>query len=336
MPDAPTSIAKRLFVENVIWDDHAGFGPSPKVDLKKLQIWKDAGVNYLSIDAGYDVMDWREAIKSLAHFRHWIKKTPGYRLVSSVDEVIEAKKAGDLAITFDLEGMNILQEQLSMVELFYDLGVRQMLFAYNKNNAAGGGCHDEDVGLTDFGRQVIQEMNRLGMVVDCSHCAYRTSMEAMELSSAPTIFSHSNARVLWDHERNIRDEQAKACAKTGGVVGVVGIGIFLGNNDTRTSTLADQVMYYADLIGPRHIGIGLDFAFKNDGEENLASFTARARDYWPERQYNYPRIDYVKPHQIFELTEELLRRGMAEGDVVGVLGANFMRVARQVWKPIRA
>jgi len=333
MPDDPRTAARRLFRDHVVWDDHAGFGPDPSVDLAKLRIWKEAGVDYLSVDVGYDVMDWRDTIKSLAAFRRWILATDGYRLVTSVAEVREAKKAGDLAVTFDLEGMNCLDGSLDMVEMYHHLGVRQMLFAYNKNNLAGGGCHDGNEGLTPFGRAVIGEMNRLGMVVDLSHCSHRTTMEAMELSTAPCIFSHSNPRALWDHERNIRDDQAKACAGTGGVVGVVGIGIFLGDNDIRTTTLADHVDHLVGLIGPAHVGIGLDYAFEAEEEgEGLAEVTAANTDYWPRHQYDYPSVDCAHPRQIIELTEELLRRQYSEADVIGILGGNFMRVAEAVWK----
>jgi membrane dipeptidase len=333
MPDNPHATAKRLFQEHVVWDDHAGFGPDPSVDLNKLQIWKDAGVDYLSVDVGYDVMDWRMTVKSLAAFRRWIRATDGYRLVTSVAEVRQAKKAGDLAVTFDLEGMNCLDGSLDMVELYHSLGVRQMLFAYNKNNLAGGGCHNGNEGLSDFGRAVIGEMNRLGMIVDLSHCSHRTTMEAMELSSAPCIFSHSNSRELWDHERNIRDDQVKACAATGGVVGIVGIGIFLGNNDIRTSTLADHIDHYVNLVGPTHVGIGLDYAFEGEGDdEGLGAVLDAAPDYWPKSQYDYPAVDCAHPRQIFELTEELLRRQYKEDDVVAILGGNFMRVAEAVWK----
>ena len=175
-------------------------------------------------------------------------------------------------------------------------------------------------------------MNRLGMVVDLSHCSHRTTMEAMELSTAPCIFSHSNPRALWDHERNICDDQIKACAAKGGVIGVVGIGIFLGDNDIRTATLADHVDYLVNLVGLEPVGIGLDYAFEGEGGDDLAAITAAARDYWPQHQYDYDHVDCVRPAQIFELTEELLRRQYADKDVVAILGGNFMRVAEAVWK----
>ena len=331
MPDDPRAAAEALFRDHVIWDDHAGFAPDPSVDLGRLRTWKEAGVNYLSIDVGYDVMDWRDTVKSLAAFRRWILAAEGYRLVRSVAEVREAKRAGDLAVTFDLEGMNALDGSLDMVELYHSLGVRQMLFAYNRNNLAGGGCHDEDPGLTEFGRQVIAEMNRLGMVVDCSHTGYRTTMEAMEASASPCIFSHSNARALRDHERNIRDDQALACAATGGVVGIVGIGIFLGDNDISTAALADHIDHYANLIGPEHVGIGLDWAFENEDEGDF-DLAGSNPDYWPPAQYNVANVECAHPRQIFELAEELFRRQYGEKDVAAIMGGNFMRVAEAVWR----
>jgi membrane dipeptidase len=328
--------ARRLYDETLVWDDHSGFGPDPSVDLKKLSIWKDAGIDYLSIDVGYDRMDWRDTIKSLAAFRRWIKASDGYELVSTVDQIEPARKSGKMAVTFDIEGMNALDGSVDMVEFYYDLGVRQMLFAYNKNNLAGGGCHSEDIGLTEFGRAVIAEMNRVGMVVDCSHSSYRTTMEAMELSKAPVIFSHSNSRVVRDHERNIWDDQAKACAATGGVIGIVTLDLFLTDGKATEETLADHIDHYVNLVGPAHVGLGLDYAWpdekKADGDNELRETITRNRDFWPERQYPDRAVTFLPPSCLPRLTEILLERQYAEDDVRGILGGNFMRVAQQVWK----
>ncbi len=169
-----------------------------------------------------------------------------------------AKREGKLAVSFDLEGMDALNGDIGMVDVYYRLGVRQMLFAYNRNNKAGGGCHDEDIGLTPFGRDVIREMNRVGMLVDCSHCGHRTTMEAMEVSTAPVIFSHSNARRLCDHERNIRDDQIKGCAATGGVIAVTGVGRFLGPRGPVVEHVVEHIDYMVELVGPQHVGLGMD------------------------------------------------------------------------------
>lgn len=143
-----------------------------------------------------------------------------------------AHSQGKLAVSFDIEGTNALGRDINMVAAYHALGVRQMLLAYILGNDAAGGCHDADTGLTAFGKEVLSEMNRFGMIVDASHTSYRTSIDPIESSSSPAVFTHSNPRSLWDHQRNIKDDQIKTCAARGGVIGLNGLAIFLGDNDT--------------------------------------------------------------------------------------------------------
>ncbi|RWB66930.1 membrane dipeptidase [Mesorhizobium sp.] len=316
----------------VIWDAHSGFMPDAAADLNNLQIWRDAGVDYLSIDVGFDLLPWEKTVATLACFRRWILARPAdYALVASADEILAAKAQGKLAVTFDIEGMNALNGRVEMVEFYHRLGVRQMLFAYNRNNLAGGGCHDDDTGLTAFGRQVIAEMNRLGLFVDVSHTGYRTTMDAMEYTDRPVIFSHSNPKALCAHGRNITDEQIKACARTGGIVGVVGLNRFLGGERTDSERLADHVEYLVDLAGPRHVGIGLDYAFpvEIDGIDDMIASNPH---YWPKSEYPAGKLTYSMPSQMAELIEILLRRGQPEQTVRYVMGGNFMRLAREIWR----
>ncbi len=315
-----------------VWDAHAGFELKSVDDLATLAVWKDAGVNFLSVNVGYDVIPWQRTVKALSLARDWIDKTDGYRLVGTAQELVRAVAAGDLAVAFDIEGMNALDEAVDMVRFYYDLGVRQMVLAYNLNNAGGGGCHDADTGLTDFGCAVIAEMNAVGMLVDCSHCGYRTSMGAMDCSKDPVIFSHSNARALRDHERNIRDDQAVRCAATGGVIGVNGINQFVGVDDISTASIADHIDYYLDLVGGEHVGIGLDyFHATNDGAGFEETLSGNDR-YWPKSQYSGAKVRCAAPVQLQEVGEEMLRRNHPERVVENVLGGNFRRVAGQVWK----
>ncbi|HZY98001.1 MAG TPA: membrane dipeptidase [Candidatus Baltobacteraceae bacterium] len=331
MPTA--SPARRLFETAVVWDTHAGFSPDPAADLSNLQRWRDAGVDYLSINVGYDVLPWQNAVKTLAAFRRWISAHGDeYVIVASANEVRKAKADGKMAVTFDLEGTNPLDGRLEMVELYYSLGVRQMLFAYNRNNAAGGGCHDEDSGLTDFGRAIIDEMNRLGMFVDVSHCSYRTSMEAIAYSRQPVIFSHSNARALCDHERNIRDEQIVACAQRGGVIGVNGISLFLGDPHVSSERFVDHVDYMIALAGPLHVGIGLDYVFPVGSEDVDAVVRANPHFWPPDRGYDVAEVTCAHPSQLLEVAEIMLRRGHSEQTIRGVLGENFLRLAAEIWK----
>ena len=147
-------------------------------------------MDFLSINVGFDVIGWEQAILNLAAYRHWLEKRPDrFVLVENAGDVVLAKRDGKMAIAFDLEGAASLHGQLSMLSLYHCLGVRQMHFVYNINNEAAGGCHDNDQGLTQFGRELVAEANRLGVLIDLSHSGYATSMEICGLSSAPVVYS---------------------------------------------------------------------------------------------------------------------------------------------------
>jgi membrane dipeptidase len=329
-------VANSVYENALVWDAHAGFELTHERDLETLSVWRDAGVDYLSVNVGYDVRDWRATVKNLALARRWIDTQSDIDLVGTVGELDQTWAAGRMAVTFDIEGMCALDGSIEMVKLYHDLGVRQMAFAYNLNNAAGSGCHDKDTGLTDFGRAVIREMNELGMFVDCSHTGYRTTMEAMEVSQVPVIFSHSNPRALHDHERNIWDDQALACAASGGVVGINGIGVFLGDDDISSANMARHILYYVQLIGADHVGIGIDYEINadsgsDDGVTGLDVALSQNPDFWPPEQYPGGAIQCAAPSQLREIAANLLAEGLSEEEVVGILGGNFRRVAELVW-----
>ena len=322
--------AHKLHADALVWDDHAGFEPHPTVDLEILEHWRAAGVDYLSVNVGYDVAPWQKTIKNIGAFITWLEKNSDrFTLVRRVEDILAAKREGKLAIAFDIEGMNSLDGEAYMVSFYYRLGVRQMLFAYNLNNLAGSGCHDQDTGLTDFGRQVIAEMNRVGMIVDCSHMGCRSTMEVLEISAAPVVFSHSNPSALNRHHRNIGDVQIRACAATGGVIGINGVGRFLGDPETRSETIARHVDYVAQLVGAAHVGLGLDCVFDLD---ELDAFHKNHPGSFPEGSaWTRDQARFAQPEQLPEITENLLRLGYSEADIGGVLGGNFLRVAEQVW-----
>jgi membrane dipeptidase len=113
-----------------------------------------------------------------------------------------------------------------------------MHFVYNRNNDAGGGCHDDDQGLTDFGRALLAAADRLGLLADLPHLGFRSSMEIIERTRVPMVYSHANPKALAEHPRIVTDEQMRACVATGGPVAVTGIGRFLGDPDATSATLA--------------------------------------------------------------------------------------------------
>ena len=328
---APSTQVQELFRSSIVWDNHscmplrtdAGF-------LSELERYRAIGVNVVSLNVGFAEMSLAEHIRILSFMRNWLSLRPdAYRLVSSIEDIRRCKRDGRLGVVFDVEGMCPVQDEPGLVQTFYELGVRWMLIAYNRNNAAGGGCQDEDCGLTAKGRAIIDEMARVGMVLCCSHTGYRTALEAMEYSKNPVIFSHSNPRALRDHERNIPDELIRACARTGGVIDLNGIGIFLGDNDSSTETLLRHIEYVAGLVGPEHVGLGLDYVF------DRAELDQYVRDhpelFPPEKGYG-GGMAIVELEQFPLIAEGLLKRGFTDQQVRGVLGENNLRVAAQVWR----
>jgi len=167
-------------------------------------------------------------------------------------------------------------------------------------------------------------------VVDCSHTGYRTSLDIMAHSTKPVVFSHANPRAFRDHQRNITDEQIRACADTGGVVGINGIGLFLGGTDTET--VAACIDYVVQLVGPQHAGIGLDFMFNPEVDDSPPGLDKSY--WWPESGGyggNIGALKTVEPEQLPRLTERLLGLGYGEEDVRNILGGNFLRVAMATW-----
>jgi len=312
------------------WEQHCCLPVQAECDITPLLRYLDAGVSYLSVNVGFAPHDIDASMRVLGSWRRQVLLSSElFALVSTVDDMLAAQRQGRLVVGFDLEDTNPLGGEIGMIQAYYDLGVRSMLMTYNGQNLAGFGCHaPDDTGLTSFGRAVVDEMNRVGMMVDVSHCGYRTSMDALERSASPAIFSHSNMRSVWDHERNIRDDQARACAATGGVIGINGVGIFLGDNDVSVQAMARHIDYAVELVGPQHVGIGTDYVFDTDDLnlelENAQIFPASYRD----RQ-----VDFFPPERLARLEAELAGLGYPAADIAAIMGGNFLRVAGQAWKP---
>jgi membrane dipeptidase len=328
--------ATTLVRDSLVWDNHGcmPLRPDDEAFLPQLARYRAAGVDVAIINVGFGEQGVEEHLRMLAHFRRWIGARPDeYVLIDTVDDIALARATGRLAIAFDIEGANAVGDQASLVQLYYDLGVRWMLMAYNRNNRVGGGCHDEDSGLTPFGRGVLDEMARVGMVPCCTHTGYRTARDVFDYFPGPVIFSHSNPRAIYDHPRNVPDDLLHACAVSGGVVAINGIGIFLGKNDASTETFLRHVDHVVQTIGPDHVGIGLDYVF--DRAELDEYLTKMRSTFPPGMGYDDSGFAMVEPERIPAIVEGMIGLGYDEATIGGVLGGNLLRVARQSWKPSR-
>lgn len=323
------SQVRQALSTTLVWDNHGcmPLRPNDARFLPQLDRYRKSGVRVVGLNVGFDAVPWQQTVQMLAHFRQWLRgQAKRCQLVESAADL--GRLGRKLGVFFDIEGGSALNEQLSMVELYRDLGVRWMLIAYNRNNPLGGGCQDLDRGLTKFGRAVVAEMERVGMTVCCSHTGFRTTMDVMRQAAKPVIFSHSNPLGVWRHKRNLRDEAIRACAATRGVVGINGIGIFLGANDNRSATLAEHIDYVVQLVGIDHAGLGLDFVFDT---QELDDFVKANPRLFPAEENYAAGMKMVAPEQIGEIAAALFRRGYRPAEVRKVLGGNFLRVAKATW-----
>lgn len=322
---------KVLLDDGVVWDNHTCLPLRPDDGfIPQLERFRNVGVNVVSVNVGFADISWAEHVRVLSFMRRWLALRPEkFCLISTAADVRECKAQGKLGVVFDIEGMCPVENDISLVQTFYELGVRWMLVAYNRNNKAGGGCLDADGGLTKLGRTIIDEMERVGMVLCLSHTGARTAAEALEYSRNPPIFSHSNPYGDVAHERNVSDELLRACARKGGVIGLAGIGPYLGGNTNLVESLMRQLRYTIDLVGADHVGLGLDYLFDRS---ELDEFFRTNPTLFSQDVGSAYDIGMIEPEAIATIAECLARDNLSDSQIRGVLGENWMRVAERVWQ----
>lgn len=315
-----------------IWDNHACIPLQPDSALipEQLDRYRAAGVNVVSLNICWDGVSPDLAIPMAEAFRSCVARHPDrFLLVETVADLDEAQASSRLGVVFDIEGGRALQGDVDRVRQFHALGVRWMLLTYNRRNELGGGCLDpENEGLTGFGRRVLDEMCDVGIVPCCTHVSERAAMEVIERSTLPVIFSHSNARAVWNHPRNITDEMIRACARTGGVIGINGIGPMVAEGPVTVDGVLNHVCHVANLVGPEHVAIGLDYDFDVHDEGTPL----------PDRQFYIPSelfpdgFSILPPESITALATGLTHRGWLPTDIAAFLGNNWRRIAECAWK----
>lgn len=327
--------SKALYESAIVIDTTAPVAPFATMQLSSgpdsvVTPYAQAGVSLAVFTVVDDYPNSIEQTMKLigANRRYFLARPERFALAERADDVRKAKAGRKLAVAFAFQGSNALLGEIALVEVYRRVGVIQMLLAYNTANLAADGCHERrDAGLSQFGRALVQEMNRVGMIVDLSHVGLRSSLEALDLTSRPPIFSHSTPKKFAPHDRNITDDQIRGCASKGGLVGLTGLGLFMDPRCQKASAskLADTIEYVAQLVGAAHAAIGLDYMV--DANSMARYLRANSGLYGGGDQYPQDGfIDFAPPSILPEVTDELVGRGYTDDEVRGILGENYLRV----------
>lgn len=314
---------------SLLWDQHLCLPLQSDAEVAPLNRYQRAGGALVSVNAGYSPHSLHDTLALLRHYRDAVGATPGLELAATIGDVVTITNSGNVAVVFDLEDSRPLDDDLNNLGVLAELGVRTLLPTYNHANRAGSGCLDtDDRGLTVWGRSIVKGLNEVGIVPDGSHCSARTGLDMCEISTSPVIYSHSCMKTIWDHPRNISDDQARACASTGGVIGITGVGIFLGPNTPTLEAMTRHLEYAVDLVGINHVGISSDFSF--DYADFIAELT-RNPHMFDDSYTRWGPIQWMRPETLLSLGEHLSQRGWTSTDIHAVLGGNFLRVAQSAW-----
>ena len=328
------TLIQNLITNSLISEHALGFEPEIEVPYKWdiVSRFKKQGVNHLSLSIATDMTNVTATMKMITKTQQYIQQHDDYVLVNRVDDIQNAKSRNKMAISFMFQGSNPIDKNLDMIDIYYQLGVKSLIIAYNIQNSYGGGCTDKnDNGLTRFGYQLIEKMNQTGMIIDLSHVGIRTSLDAISHSQQPVIFSHVNIGAIHPHPRNITDEQIIACAAGGGFVGIGGNGPLLGDLDAKISTYVDHIDYVVQLVGEDHVALGTDHVYFQEVFDN---FMQKNSVVYPQH-YDVPQLNQwhsITPEQLPEIVAEMKKRHYSEDRIKKILGGNFMRVAKAVLK----
>lgn len=319
--------------------------------VANLQGWSekiaDSGATTLAVAIASGWAPFGSAMKVIADTLQVINSDPEhFMLVRSGADIRRAKESKKVGIALYSQTGQPLDNDIGRLELFRELGVGRWTLVHNDRNLLGDGIAEPaNAGLSKLGRKVIKEMNRLRIIVDLTHVGERSSLEAMEVSEAPCIFSHSNPRSRVMNPRNITDEQIKRCAQAGGVIGACSWGPVVWSGGERPPSIEDAIetiKYLVDMVGIDHVGFSTDTNIGTDSAEVRIARSVVYDEIFPEIMGTFARkwgqdvksLDYRAPIMISrlpELTARLADAGFAPRDVQKIMGGNFLRIWETIW-----
>ncbi len=329
--------AAELHRETIVID-----GTCPLLRRKEFVDWYiEGGVTACAPTVG-STASAEETLRNLGSWHRLIAARKDLLLVQHAEEITTAKKEGKLGLVFHFQGADPIENDLDLVEAFHALGVRMVQLAYNIRNRVGDGCEEAgNAGLSRFGRDLVQRLNETRIIVDGSHTGERTTLEAIEASTRPFVFSHANVQAVHQCPRNISDTQIKAAAATGGLIGINGFPAFLGTSPNPTiDDFLRHLDHVVELVGIDHAALGIDYyegmhpvadeaEAKKMYQQQLAARRWSAEVY-PPPPHRYPE-GMATPKELPNLTAKLLSHGYSPAETRKILGENWLRVMRAVW-----
>jgi membrane dipeptidase len=264
-----------------------------------------------------------------------------------VEDIYRAHDEGKIALIPSIEGAAMIENELDRIEILYGFGIRVLGITYSESNSLGTGLKEQqDGGLTSFGRQAVERMNKVGMAIDCAHASDKTTLDTIAASQKPIFLTHTGARGLWDSKRLATDQAIKACADKGGVIGIEAAPhTTLSPKNPRHSieSFMDHFEYVKDLVGEEHVAFGPDTLYgdhvglHNAFAESLSiGQTQQSQSGGQDKKPQFEKVEYVKgienptegSHNILRW---LVKNGYSDETIAKVMGQNILRVLKDVW-----
>ncbi|NNE06225.1 MAG: dipeptidase [Xanthomonadales bacterium] len=279
------------------------------------------------------------AIDALIEWRKRFREHPDrFTAALSASDFEYAKNNNKLAVMMNFQDATMLEGDADNVEVLHALGMRCFQLTYNQRNRLGDGSTERtNAGLSDFGIEVVERMNEVGVLVDLSHCGRQTTLDGIGFSQKPVAFTHTMCEALRSgHPRAKTDAQIRALAEKGGVIGIAAIGYFIGPDPggaTTIDTYIDHVEHAINLAGIEHVGLSTDFPIRG-----IASWATREDWYEPRLEWFKPSYDVKwpswipeldKPDRFLQVTYRLHQRGYGDDDIEKLLGLNWLNLFRE-------
>jgi membrane dipeptidase len=343
--DAISSRARALYRGATVLDCNLGPPSFEGLALPRetLDLIRASGVTAIKTTMGGFNAPFEDTLAEIAVYQRVIETNPdAFMQIRGASDFARAKRERKLGIIFSFESAACLEDKLERIDLFRNLGVRVMQLGYNLPSPFGGGVMSPpDSTLTDLGRQAVARMNEQGVALDLSHANPATTAAAIEASAKPVLITHAGCSAVHPHPRNKSDDQLRAIAAKGGVVGIYDL--FYLAPAGRQPNLDDymaHMIHALSVCGEDHVGVGSDTSFdtfelNEEGRAAWAAETQRRHDTGvaaPEEDGRLPYTEGLnRPDRCLVIADALLDRGQPPRVVEKVLGANFIRVFGETW-----